>query len=435
MRQMKDSGIEWVGEIPENWNIKKGKFIFKQRNSRGNDIELQLLSPTQKYGVIPQSMYEQLSGMKAVKLDESTDFALLKIVHKGDYCISLRSFQGGFELSEYDGVVSPAYQVFYPVTSVDRRYFKYMFKDKSFIDKMNSYTMSLRDGKNIAYSDFADSYLPIPPIQIQSKIAAALDYKCTEIDNAIFKTTASIEEYKKLKQSIITKAVTKGIRGNRPMKDSGIEWIGEIPANWDVCFSSRFITSTQNGLTRRDSKDSQGNIVLKLKNISADGVINYHYKNRISLTDKELENYRLYSGDLLFVRVNGSKELVGKNAIYQDIGELVAYNDHIIRVRLDKKVCNEEYFHWFLMSNYGKCQIELHTATAAGQYTISSEGLKDIRVTVPSMSEQVEIISYLDKKTKNIDNIISRKQQLITELKAYKKSLIYEYVTGKKEVV
>ena len=240
-RQMKDSGVEWIGEIPDYWELKRGKFIFRQRSEKGNNVELQLLSPTQKYGVIPQSLYEELSGMKAVKLDENTDYSQLKTLHKGDYCISLRSFQGGFEYSEYEGVVSPAYQVFYPITDICDAYYKYIFKDSSFIEKMNSYTLSLRDGKNIAFSDFADSILPFPPLASQIQIADFLDSKCAYIDSVIEKTKASIEEYKKLKQAIITEAVTKGVRGERPMKDSGIEWIGQIPQEWEIGYVKYYL--------------------------------------------------------------------------------------------------------------------------------------------------------------------------------------------------
>ena len=175
MREMKDTGIEWLSKIPLNWSITKAKYVFKQRNEKGNKISLRLLSPTQRFGVIPQDEYEELTGMKAVKLNEKTDYSLLKTIHKGDYCISLRSFQGGFEYSEYEGVVSPAYQVFFSYIPIERRFFKYIFKDQSFIEKMNSFTLSLRDGKNIAFDDFGNSYIPIPPFYEQQKIADFLD--------------------------------------------------------------------------------------------------------------------------------------------------------------------------------------------------------------------------------------------------------------------
>lgn len=206
--EMRDSGFEWLGFIPSTWQTRKGKYIFVQRNERGNSIELQLLSPTQKYGVIPQDLYEEISGYKAVKLDEKTDYSLLKTIHKGDYCISLRSFQGGFEYSEYEGVVSPAYQVFYPVIEVFRGYYKHLFKTQIFIDKMNSFTMSLRDGKNIAFADFGNTYLPIPPIQEQQQIADYLDSKCAEIDSIITEKKQQIETIEEYKKSLIFEYVT-----------------------------------------------------------------------------------------------------------------------------------------------------------------------------------------------------------------------------------
>lgn len=204
---LKESSV-WFGEILREWSVVKGKYVFAQRNNRGNNITLQLLSPTQKYGVIPQEMYEELSGMNAVKLNDSTNYALLKTIHKGDYCISLRSFQGGFEFSEYEGVVSPAYQVFYPIVNVDRGYYKYLFKEKGFIEVMNSYTMSLRDGKNIAFDDFGNTFIPVPPIEEQKEIAEYLDSKCAEIEQTIVDKKAQLDTLDEYKKSLIYEYVT-----------------------------------------------------------------------------------------------------------------------------------------------------------------------------------------------------------------------------------
>ena len=206
--EMKDSGIEWLGCQPSNWEHVKGKYLFVQRNDRGNNVELQLLSPTQNYGVIPQSKYEELSGMSAVKLNEKINLQALKTIHKGDFCISLRSFQGGFEYSEYEGVVSPAYQVFYAVVPIYNNFYKYLFKEKSFIEVMNSYTISLRDGKNIAFSDFGNTYLPYPPIEEQKQIADYLDNKCAQIEELKTAKQSQIETLEAYKRSIIYEYVT-----------------------------------------------------------------------------------------------------------------------------------------------------------------------------------------------------------------------------------
>ena len=204
---MKES-VVWYGQIPECWAVKKGKYIFAQRNERGNHVELQLLSPTQKYGVIPQEVYEELSGMSAVKLNDNTNFAMLKTIHKGDYCISLRSFQGGFEYSVYEGVVSPAYQVFYPIVPIYGGYYKYLFKETGFIDIINSYTMSLRDGKNIAFEDFGNTFIPVPPLSEQKEIADYLDEKCAQIDELISQKQSQIETLESYKKSLIFEYVT-----------------------------------------------------------------------------------------------------------------------------------------------------------------------------------------------------------------------------------
>lgn len=215
--EMKDSGIEWIGEIPKHWKLVKGKYIFKQRNSRGNDIDLVLLSPSQKYGVIPQDLYEELSGMRAVKLDLNTNLNNLKTIHVGDFCISLRSFQGGFEYSNYEGVVSPAYQVFYSYIESCNDYYKYMFKERGFIEKMNSFTMSLRDGKNISFRDFANSYIPKPPIGEQQEIAKQLNKFVALTNNAIAAKQKQIQILEEYKKSLIYEYVT----GKKEVEDVG----------------------------------------------------------------------------------------------------------------------------------------------------------------------------------------------------------------------
>lgn len=210
---MKDSGIDWLGYIPEKWKIRRGKYIFEQRSDKGNNKSLVLLSPTQNYGVIPQELYEELSGFSAVKLNEKTDLNSLKTVHKGAFVISLRSFQGGFEYSEYEGVVSPAYQVFYPTMQVCDGYYKYLFKTQVFIDKMNSYTMSLRDGKNIAFADFGRTYIPIPPISEQKDITEMLDKTCAELNIILEEKNQQINILNEYKKSVIYEYVTgkKGV--------------------------------------------------------------------------------------------------------------------------------------------------------------------------------------------------------------------------------
>lgn len=424
-REMKDSGLKWLGNIPKSWKLLRIGAQYVERRTKVSDTDYPPLSVTMK-GILPQ-----LST--AAKTDAHDD---RKLVCKGDFAINSRSDRrGSCGISPYDGSVSLINTVLTPRDKMNPQYYDWLFHCSMFSDEYYSWGHGIVDDLwTTNWQDMKKISIPEPPLPDQHRIAAFLDRKCAEIDSVIADTQKTIEEYKALKQSIITEAVTKGVRGERKMKDSGVEWIGDVPEEWKVIKCSRIISGTQNGLTRRDTEKSEGDIVLKLKNIDSNGYIDYSEVNRISLTTKEIETYKLQEGDFLFVRVNGSKSLVGKCAIYHDVGSIVAYNDHIIRVQLNE-LCSREYFKLYLQSNCGKCEIDLHTSTSAGQFTISGEGLRDMVFVLPPMKEQVEIVEHVSFSLSQIDAIIIDKQQLLTELESYKKSVIYEYVTGKKEVL
>ena len=419
MREMKDSGIEWIGQIPERWPLRRAKTIFTQRNSKGNEIEV-LLSPTQKYGVVPQS---QLEGVVQVK--EDTDLQMFKTVHKGDFVISLRSFQGGFEYSLYEGVCSPAYQVFYPTSPICDTYYRYLFKSQSFISKMNNLTVGIREGKNIQYVDFSNSQIPVPPLAVQERIAAFLDAECAEIDAVLEKTRASIEEYKKLKQAVITQAVTKGVRGDRPMKDSGIEWIGEIPAEWSV-------VRIKNLFDYRNERNYKPLDEVNLISLYTDKGVVQHRDLEETTGNKasNADGYKLvYKNDIVVNIILCWMGAIGRSAYYGVTSP--AYD-----VYSPKQGINSKFYHYLFRTNgfNGDCY-KVGRGIMAMRWRTYSDQFRAIKVVFPPQSEQEEIINYLDKKCAGIDALIAKKQQYLTEIENYKKSLIYEYVTGKKEVV
>ena len=421
MREMKDSGIEWIGQIPTGWKLRRAKTLFTQRNSKGNGIEV-LLSPTQKYGVVPQS---QLEGVVQVK--EDTDLQMFKTLHKGDFVISLRSFQGGFEYSLYEGVCSPAYQVFYPTSPICDTYYRYLFKSQSFISKMNNLTVGIREGKNIQYVDFANSQIPVPPLAEQERIAVFLNAECAEIDAVLEKTRASIEEYKKLKQAIITQAVTKGIRGDRPMKDSGIEWIGDIPAEWNKDKVIRVFSVIGSGTTPKSSDENlfDGNTPwIQSGDINGENL--FVTKNCVS--NSAIESYsalRVYQAPYLVVAMYGAS--VG-NLSLSMIDACVNQACCVLK----KPTINLKFA--FYIFKAVKDYLA-RKAVGGGQPNISQETIKQLWLTIPSADEQIEISNYLDEKCRSVDALIAKKQQYLTKIENYKKSLIYEYVTGKKEVV
>ena len=429
MREMKDSGIEWIGEIPKEWEISILSTIFKEHKKKNIGlIENNLLSLS--YGRIVRKNLEDNNGLLP------TSFETYNVIKKGHIVFRLTDLQNDKRslrtgLCKEKGIITSAYVTLAPIDNVDTAYMHYLF----YIYDICKVFYGMGDGvrQSITFNDLKALKVIVPPLSVQHRIADYLDDKCGKIDRYIEQQKQVIEKLKAYKQSVITEAVTKGLDPTVPMKDSGVEWIGEIPESWVVVKATRLILSTQNGLTRRDLEKSNGNIVLRLRNINSRGEIDYSEVNRIVLSSKEVETYQLIDGDFLFVRVNGSRSLVGKCAIYNDISEIVAYNDHIIRVRLNN-FCDKNFFKWFLLSDVGKKEIDIHTSTSAGQFTISGDGLRNLNVILPKKEIQREIVVYLNKKCSLIDSAVEKKQALIERLTEYKKSLIYEVVTGKKEV-
>ena len=236
----------WLGGIPDHWQLLKAKYIFSQRFEKGNSKNLQLLTPSQHYGVIPQTMLEELTTQVVVKIGEKADLNSFKGIHPGDFCISLRSFQGGFEYCKYEGVVSSAYTVFYPMVPIAEGYYRYLFKSKSFIERMNAYTMSLRDGKNIPFEGFGETYIPYPPLAEQEVIAQYLDGKCAEIDAIAMRIREEITVLERSKDSLVRDVVFAGLIGSTDKKDSDIDWVGMIPAHWGIKPLSLFFAERKN---------------------------------------------------------------------------------------------------------------------------------------------------------------------------------------------
>ena len=420
MRTAKDSGFEWIGEIPISWKLYKGKYMFAQRNLRGNNIELQLLSPTQKFGVVPQSVYEELSGMNAVKLNENTNLSALKTIHKGDFCISLRSFQGGFEYSEYEGVVSPAYQIFYPIINVSRGYYKYLFKECGFIEKMNSYTMTLRDGKNIAFADFGNTYIPCPPVDEQRRISDFLDIKCAEIDALTADIQAQIDTLEQYKRSVITETVTKGLNPNAEMKDSGVQWIGNMPAHWDVIRGKYILRYMQKPVREDDGVITcfrDGEVTLR-SNRREDG---------FTMSDKEIGYQGIDVGDLV---IHGMDGFAGSIGISDSRGKA----SPVLNV-LDTDQCKRYIMYYLRSMAYSDVFLALATGIRVRSCDLRWNKLAELSYPVPPLDEQNAIVKHIDSVLSKADAVIADKKAQLATLDEYKKSLIFEYVTGKKEVI
>ena len=420
---MKNSGVEWIGEIPDEWEITRSKNIFTQRSSKGNSVEEQLAA-TQQHGMYPQRLLEGV-----VQVKEDTDLQQFKTVHKNDYVISLRSFQGGFEMSDYEGVCSPAYQVFYNTIPISYRYYKYLFKSDGFISKMNSLTVGIREGKNIQYKDFSNSPIIIPPKSTQQHIASYLDKKCNKIEETIQNQQQVIEKLKAYKQSLITEAVTGKIKIQNgkvcgkyeSYKDSGVEWIGKIPSKWKVGKFGRFAQVKSNLV--------DPNLYLEYPQIAPDNIGKGTGKLIDWQTVKDSGviswNHLFYKGQIVYSKIRPTLNKL----IIAPFDGLCSADMYPIETNMHK-----QFFVYMMLSQYFVEQVGLITRDRVKMPKINQNELSGILITVPTKDEQKEIADYLDKKCTTIDTAIEQKQKLIEKLTEYKKSLIYECVTGKKAI-
>lgn len=419
MRQMKDSGIEWIGKIPQDWDIERIQWHLEEVNEINNPIQTTyILSLNNKVGVIPYDDRDNM-GNKA-----KDDYSQYKLAYPDTLVMnSMNVIIGSVGISKYFGCVSPVYYVFKHNENTDLRYINYIFQCEKFQKELRKYANGILEIRlRISVHDTLRRCMPCPNLSEQKRIADYLDEKCTEIDNAISKTTASIEEYKKLKQSIITKAVTKGIRGNRPMKDSGIEWIGEIPADWEVK-KIKWILSERKKRSV-DGKEEPLSMSQKY------GLIPTKNMDSIPNMASSFVGAKIVQrGDLVF---NKLKAYLGVFSV-SDYNGLVSPDYAVYHSKGNVNVLFLEY-----LFKTPQCINEfnkLSSGVGAGLTRLYTSDLFSIKIAEPSKVEQDEIADYIKTKCTEIDIMLNKKNELITELEAYKKSLIYEYVTGKKEVV
>ena len=424
MREMKDSGIEWIGQIPTNWDVvphkrvmHKVKEICEQYN--GEDI----ISLTMN-GVIKRDltaggkMPTSFDGYQYVKPNDL--LLCLFDIDVTPRCVGV--------VKDY-GVTSPAYSRFVIHDGYYNAYYDYLLRaiddDKVFVHLSKNLRSSLTE------NDFGAIKTCVPPLAEQERIAAFLDAECAEIDAVLEKTRASIEEYKKLKQAVITQAVTKGIRGDRPMKDSGIEWIGEIPAEWEIRKIFRAINKVGDiDHYMPDSVDDgipylmTGDLQEKLSDV------NLKRCKKVSFQDYEMlsSKIKVSRGDVIFARY----ATIG-TVCFVDTEDNILVSYACLIIKPNSSLLNGEFLFYYLKSTAFLEEIKQYIK-ANTQANVGLDSVSKAKIALPSVREQQKIAEYLRDKCKKIDALIAKKQQYLTEIENYKKSLIYEYVTGKKEV-
>ena len=419
MREMKISGVDWCHTIPDNWSIIPSKYLFRDCNVRRLDGDIQLTA-SQKYGIISQVDYmerEQAAIVLANKGLESW-----KHVEPLDFIISLRSFQGGLEMSEVKGCITWHYVVLKATQAVHHAYYKWLFKSAQYIIALQRTCNFIRDGQDLRYSNFAKVPLPYPPVEEQKTIANFLDNKCAEIDALMEDIRVEISTLEEYKKSVITEAVTKGLNPDVEMKDSGVAWVGECPEHWEKeKFKYHFKRRT-------------------VKNPGNASVLSLYREFGVIPKDSRDDNHNVTSEDTskyLFVRkgdfvINKMKAWQGSVAVseYEGIVSPAYYVYEFIGSTLHRK-----YTHYFMRNKSLAAEFRrLSGGIREGQWDLAAASLENSFICIPPLSEQQVIADYLDTICYEVAATIAEKQKQISTLEEYKKSLIYEYVTGKKEV-
>ena len=398
MRKMKPSGVEWIGDIPQEWEVIKLKYA----------TEFKQIKYSEEYGELNYIGLENIISWNGMYLETSSQYDREQslICEENDILFGkLRPYLAKVYLNTKRQCCSSEFCVI-KILENNTKYFWYQLISHGFIFMVDRSTYGTKMPR--ANSDFIRSlYVSIPPLFEQQRIAEFLDRKCAEIDSVISKTKATIEEYKALKQAVITQAVTKGIRPDRPMKDSGVEWIGDIPQEWEIS-KLKYLCKMQAGKN------------ITSEEISTNGDFPVYGGNGIR---GYYEKYNTVGKHLLVGR---------QGALCGNVHKVEGYfwaTEHCV-VTLGSSLSYRDFLYYLLFA----MNLNQYASNTAAQPGLSVNMIQNISTCIVPIPEQQEIADYLDHKCAEIDRLIAAKEQLLTELESYKKSVIYEYVTGKKFV-
>ena len=421
--KMKDSGIAWIGEIPEEWELSKIGAVYEERNQKVSDADFPPLSVT-KQGVVPQLE----TAAKTI------DGENRKLICKNDFVINSRSDRrGSCGISEYDGSCSLINTVLKPRRNMCNAYYSFVFRSERFADEFYRWGNGIVDDLwSTKWSNMKRIYIPAPSLQEQRCIADYLDRKCSQIDAIIARQQEVIEKLKAYKLSVITEAVTKGLNPDVPMKDSGVEWIGEIPEHWKMV-RLKFLLSHIIDCPHETPIYSADGDYLVIRTADQDlGKLR---------TDEDM--YRLDEGE--YQNRIRRMPLEKDDIVYGREGErwglaclVPESNKYCLGQRMLQFRCKRELFlprfaMWALNSKFVYLQGAIDTIGSTSPH-VNISTVRNFLIPVLPISEQQEIAEYIDKKMSQLDKEIEHRENLICKLNEYKKSLIYEVVTGKQEV-
>ena len=410
MRTTKDSGFEWIGIIPSEWGLSRIGQVYRLRNMKVSDTDYPPLSVTNK-GIVPQLD-------TAAKTNAHDD---RKLVKKGDFAINSRSDRrGSCGISDYDGSVSLINTILAPLNEMNPGYYDWLFHTVQFGDEFYKFGHGIVDDLwTTGWQEMKKITIPTPPLSEQKRIADFLDTKCAEIDALTADIQAQIDTLEQYKRSVITETVTKGLNPNAEMKDSGAQWIGNMPAHWDVIRGKYILRYMQKPVREDDGVITcfrDGEVTLR-SNRREDG---------FTMSDKEIGYQGIDVGDLV---VHGMDGFAGSIGISDSRGKA----SPVLNVLETDQ--NKRYIMYYLRSMaYSDVFLALATGIRVRSCDLRWNKLAELSYPVPPLNEQNAIVKHIDSVLSKADAVIADKKAQLAILDEYKKSLIFEYVTGKKEV-
>jgi type I restriction enzyme, S subunit len=426
----KDSGVEWIGEIPSHWKLMSNKYFTQSQKNKSETGEEELLSVSEHHGIIPRR--DIRVGEEHLTRSESLE-GYLK-VNKGELVSNIMlMWKRGLGVSEFEGIVSPSYSVFSFQNSYSR-YFHYLFRTDQYVSEFRRNSTGIIDSRLRLYDDsFGSLKSHFPPLSEQQQIVSFLDTKTPLFDSLIEKTQRKIELLKEKKTSLINEVVSKGLNPNVEMKDSGVEWIGEIPSHYQM-ISIKFLVTTP---VTDGPHETPVFIDEGIPFLSVNGVVgnSIDFKKVRGYISEELHlQYSIkckpQRDDVLLVK---SGSTTGKSTIVETDLDFNIWSPLCIIRSNTNKIIPRFTFHTF-QSGYFIELIENNWSYGT-QPNIGMNVIENLSIVVPPISEQQQIVEYLDEQTQLIDNTISIEEKRIELLKEYRQSLISEVVTGKRKVV
>jgi type I restriction enzyme S subunit len=425
--EYRDSELPWLHNIPVHWSLVQMKRVFTERVKNGYPDE-PLLAATQTKGVIPKDQY----GTRTVVATK--DLHLLKLVEPDDYVVSLRSFEGGIEHSNYRGIISPAYTVLKPSPDIVDGYFSRLLKCEPFVSGLSLFVTGIREGQNIDYDRLSRSLLPFPPRCEQRAIGSFLDAIVPCINRLIRAKSRQIELLNEQKQVIISRAVTRGLDSNVRLKPSGLDWLGDIPYHWEPT-RLKYVADVQTGVTlgkKYGDTPLETRPYLRVANVQ-DGHLELADIATVSVSQSEVDGCGLRNGDVLMTE-GGDIDKLGRGCIWRNEIPGCLHQNHIFAVRARRAVLLPEYLVLAMSSVHGRSYFEMTAKQTTNLASTNSTTLKALPLFLPGMQEQTNIVGYAAEQTSGLEAAVQRILTEVDLLHEYRTRLIADVVTGKLDV-